>query len=123
MKIAFALSVLVFIGLEYYRPDYWKYFIGLFLAFVISGILQTKVIRGGGGIVQVGNDNKAYPRGHGYLIFLFFIIAGTVVSGYLSDYLANQLSNYAGMENMIISNVVIAGIVYGTFWLTYIRRR
>ena len=103
-------------------PETWKYLFSILLAYLIADLVKTLLIAGGKGIIQFpfSGSTQTQHEGHGYLVFLIYIILGTIVSAKLGEYLTqNFMLNMVGWQKIIIPHAILIGLLYSDFYLTF----
>lgn len=123
----FAILFSLIILLIFYNlyPNSWKYIVSILIAYLIADVAKSLLIKGEKGIIQIPflGTTKTQHEGHGYLIFLIYILVGTIVGSYLGEAISNNfISNMTGWVNIIIPNAIIIGLVYLDFWITFKER-
>jgi len=121
--ILFSLGILLIFYNIY--PNSWKYIVSILIAYLIADVAKSLLIKGEKGIIQIPflGTTKTQHEGHGYLVFLVYILVGTIVGSYLGKTISdNFISNMTGWVNIIIPNAIIIGLVYLDFWITFKER-
>jgi len=116
------MALLIFYNL--YQSS-WRFIVSILLAYLVADVTKSLLIHGEKGIIQIPflGTTKTQHEGHGYLVFLIYIILGTILGAYIGDYVAsNIISNTEGLANLLLSNGVIIGLVYIDFWITFKKR-
>jgi hypothetical protein len=118
--VAIIVSIIFLIVFNLFLPKYWSYVFSILLAYLITEVIAQLFISGRRGIVQfplLGNETQ--PKGHGYLVFIIFIIVATILSSYFTDQIAGYLKNISNIYQIVISNIIIAILVFVDFELTF----
>jgi hypothetical protein len=121
--ILFSLGILLIFYNLY--PNSWKYIVSILIAYLIADVAKSLLIKGEKGIIQIPflGTTKTQHEGHGYLVFLIYILVGTIFGSYLGEMVSNNfISNMAGWVNIVIPNAIIIGLVYLDFWITFKER-
>ncbi len=103
-------------------PNTWQFIFSILLAYLIADLVKTFLITGGNGIIQFPftGSTQTQHEGHGYLIFLIYIVLGTIVSVKAGDYITqNILSTSSGWQKVVIPNATLIGLLYTDFYLTF----
>ena len=123
VAVIVSLTVLLFFYNLY--PETWQFLFTVLLAYLIADVIKSILIKGGKGIIQFPftGTTETKPEGHGYLIFLIYIVIGTIFSAKMGEYIMiNHLSNLEGMQSILIPNIVIITLVYIDFHIAFKRR-
>lgn len=114
-------SLLIIMLVYWFKKELWGYLFAILLAYLCADLIKIIFIRGGNGIVQfpISGSTLTRHRGHGYLIFLFFIILGTVISGLLGSLVTEWISTLSGWLSILLPNFIIIVLVYVDFYLTF----
>lgn len=121
--ILFSLVILLIFYNAY--PNSWKFIVSILLAYLVADVAKFLMIRGGKCIKQFPflGTTQTQHDGHSYLIFLVYIILGTILGAYIGDYVAkNFIENMVGWMNILIPNGIIVLLVYLDFWITFKER-
>jgi len=121
--ILFSLAILLIFYNLYQNT--WKFIVSILLAYLVADVIKSLLIKGEKGIIQIPliGTTKTQHEGHGYLVFLIYIILGTLGGAYIGEYIStNLIANTDGLTNIILSNGIIIGLVYFDFYVTFKRR-
>ena len=87
-----AIFLLIFmIALFYLDITLWTSFVIIVLTFLISGTISNYITKSSD-IPLIGE--KINAKGHAYLLFMLYIIIGTIISGLIAEELAVYIINY-----------------------------
>ena len=87
-----AIFLLIFmIALFYLDITLWTSFVIIVLTFLISGSISNYITKSSD-IPLIGE--KINAKGHAYLLFMLYIIIGTIISGLIAEELAVYIINY-----------------------------
>ncbi len=121
--IFFSLVVLLIFYNLYQNT--WMFIVSILLAYLVADVTKSLLIKGEKGIIQIPflGTTKTQYEGHGYLVFLIYIILGTILGAYVGNYVAiNIIANTDGLTNLLLSNGIIIGLVYFDFYITFKER-
>jgi hypothetical protein len=91
-SIIAAIFLLIFmIALFYLDITLWTSFVIIVLTFLISGTISNYITKSSD-IPLIGE--KINAKGHAYLLFMLYIIIGTIISGLIAEELAVYIINY-----------------------------
>lgn len=103
--------------------EWWVYSFSIILSYLLADLIMIFFVRGGHGLIPIPFlSKKNFKKGHNYLIFLTFIILGTILSGTI----ANVLTKYIELldtRTFILANGLIFILVYFDFTLTYYKNK
>lgn len=120
---AIIFSVIVLSGLLLLFKNIWSYVFAILLAYLIADLIRIFFLRGERGIVQFTfSGTRSQHKGHAYLVFLIYIIVGTILSGLFSDFIVKQIETLNGIWGVIIPNAIIAILVFLDFNLLFYKR-
>ncbi|MFA6088868.1 MAG: hypothetical protein WC755_03315 [Candidatus Woesearchaeota archaeon] len=112
------ISIITMINIEW-----WVYSFSIILSYLLADLIMIFFVRGGHGLIPIPFlSKKNFKKGHNYLIFLTFIILGTILSGTI----ANVLTKYIELldtRTFILANGLIFILVYFDFTLTYYKNK
>jgi hypothetical protein len=123
--VAIIFSLIVLLIFYNIYQNTWRFIVSILLAYLVADVTKSLLIHGEKGIIQIPflGTTKTQHEGHGYLVFLIYIILGTVLGAYIGNYVAtNIVSNTEGLTNLLLSNGIIVGLVYFDFWVTFKKR-
>lgn len=123
--IAMITSLIVLLIFYNIYPKTWQFLFSILLAYLIADLIKSLLIKGGKGIIQFPFTSETQTRheGHGYIIFLLYIIAGTLLSAWLGDYITkNFIETLTGWQSWLFPNLIIIVLIYFDFWVTFKKR-
>ena len=123
--VALGFSLLALIIFYNFNKNQWSIIFTILLAYLIADVVKSALISGENGIIQFPflGTTQTQHEGHGYLIFLIYIIAGTLLSVWIGDYIKiNFIETLTGWQSWFVSNLIIVILVYIDFHITFRRR-
>lgn len=123
--IAGITCLLILIIFYNWKNNLWNSIFTILLAYLIADVIKSMLIIGEKGIIQFPflGTTQTQPGGHGYIIFLVYIVIGTLVSSWVGDYITkNFVNNLIGWQSWLVSNLIIIGLVYVDFYVTFKKR-
>lgn len=123
--VALGFSLLALIIFYNFNKSQWSIIFTILLAYLIADVVKSALIRGENGIIQFPflGTTQTQHEGHGYLIFLVYIIAGTLLGVWMGDYIKiNFIDPLTGWQIWFVPNLIIVILVYIDFHITFRRR-
>ena len=123
--VALIFSLLALIIFYNVNKSQWGVIFTILLAYLIADVVKSTLIRGENGIIQFPflGITQTQHEGHGYLIFLIYIIAGTLLSVWVGDYIKiNFIETLTDWQSWFVPNLIIVILVYIDFHITFRRR-
>ncbi|MGC8648949.1 MAG: hypothetical protein ACP5UN_01880 [Candidatus Micrarchaeia archaeon] len=106
------IFLLVFMMLLYYFDlNLWTIFVIMVLTFLISGTISNYITKSSD-IPLIGE--KINAKGHAYLLFMLYIIIGTIISGFIAEDITKSVSNY-NMLYVLSINLLVIFLSYAYF--------
>lgn len=111
--------LLALMGLVY--PNGWIFLFSIFLSYVLCDLILNCFIRGGKGWSKIFDENYFACKGHAYLVFMFGIVFGTILSSFGTNLLMNYLqSQIAWFEAVLLTDLIVVVAVLGDLlWRFY----
>lgn len=117
--VAAIIILLATMMILYYLSSYfWTLFVIMVLTFLISGTISNYVTSSSD-IPVLGE--KFTAKGHAYLLFMFYVVVGTIISGLFANYIVAVLSG-ANFFELIIANLFIILLSYAYFHFFFYKK-
>ena len=123
--IAIVICLLALVIFYNWNNNLWNSIFIILLAYLIADVIKSILIIGERGIIQFPflGTTQTQHEGHGYIIFLSYIIIGTLISSWVGSYITkNFIENLTGWQSWIIPNLIIIILVYVDFYITFKKR-
>ncbi|MGC8571819.1 MAG: hypothetical protein ACP5RI_03135 [Candidatus Micrarchaeia archaeon] len=109
--IAIMMLIVFMTILYYFDIVLWTLFVIMVLTFLISGTISNYITKSSD-IPLIGE--KINAKGHAYLLFMLYIIIGTVISGAIAGEITNYIVGY-NIFDITIVNLLIIFFSYAYF--------
>jgi energy-coupling factor transporter transmembrane protein EcfT len=107
--VATLFAALILFVIAMANRSFWVYATAIMVTYLFANIVRHFIF-------------SNVKKGHGFLLFIFFILFGTVVFGFLADFILNVINSINNVWIYLISSIGIIAMTYYEFKISYSRK-